>query len=55
MGNCVGGDQAPRRNGQQNGSSNQNTTVKKAPKLPHNPNQHLLNDLIPILKPTLST
>jgi hypothetical protein len=53
MGNCIGGDQNSRRNGNP-GSSNPSTTIKKVPKLPHNPNQHLLNDLKPILKPTLS-
>jgi len=53
MGNCVTGDQGARRTGQASGSSNPSTTIKKVPKLPHNKNQHQLNDLKPILKPSL--
>lgn len=53
MGNCVGSD-VQRRN-QSGEASHLSGTIKnkKAPKLPNNPNQHKLNDLKPILRPSL--
>ena len=53
MGNCVNGDQGSKRNGIPGGSSNPSNTIKKVPKLPHNSDQHKLNDLKPIIKPSL--
>ena len=52
MGNCLSGDQGNKRN-RPGGSSDPNKTLKKVPKLPHNSDQHKLNNLKPILKPSL--